>query len=43
MIILTKPGTHGNLKVLNKYAPVRTFRPRKNELPWIDEDIEELM
>ena len=31
------------LEVLNKHAPVKTFRPRKNQLPWIDEDIRDLM
>lgn len=31
------------LEVLNKHALVKTFRPRKNQLPWIDEDIRELM
>ena len=31
------------LEVLNKHAPVKTFRPRKNQLPWIEEDIRELM
>ena len=31
------------LEVLNKHAPVKTVRPRKNQLPWIDEDIRELM
>ena len=30
------------LEVLNKHAPVK-IRPRKNQLPWIDDDIRKLM
>ncbi len=31
------------LEVLNKYAPVKTFRPRKHHIPWIDEEIRGMM
>ena len=27
------------LEVLNKHAPVKIIRPRKNQLPWIDDNI----
>lgn len=30
-------------EVLDKYAPVERFRPRKHHLPWIDDEIRELM
>ena len=31
------------LEVLNKHAPVKIIRPRKKQLPWIDDDIRKLM
>lgn len=31
------------LEVLEKHAPVKTFRPQTHHLPWIDDEIRELM
>ena len=31
------------LEVLNKHAPLKIIRPRKNQLPWIDDDIWKLI
>ena len=31
------------LKVLEKHAPVKTFRPRRHHLPWIDDEVRGLM